>query len=54
MNPASETQNNINKILGEVDEKTQNVVEKKRSIKSKDSTESRLKQAQTWRDNWKM
>jgi len=41
----NETQNNINKILGEVDEKTQNVVEKKRSIKSKDSTESRLKQA---------
>ena len=41
----NETQNNINKILGEVDEKTQNVVEKKRFIKSKDSTESRLKQA---------
>ena len=41
----NETQNNINKILGEVDEKTKNVVEKKRSIKSKDSTESRLKQA---------
>ena len=41
----NETQNNINKILGEVNEKTQNVVEKKRSIKSKDSTESRLKQA---------
>ena len=41
----NETQNNINKILGEVDEKTKNVVEKKRSIESKDSTESRLKQA---------
>ena len=40
----SQTQTNIDKLLGEVDEKTQNVVEKTRLIKDKDSTEDRLKQ----------
>ena len=40
----SQTQTNIDKLLGEVDEKTQNVVEKTRLIENKDSTEDRLKQ----------
>ena len=40
----SQTQTNIDKLLGEVDEKTENVVEKTRLIKGKDSTEDRLKQ----------
>ena len=40
----SQTQTNIDKLLGEVDEKTQNVVEKTRLIKDKDTTEDRLKQ----------
>ena len=39
-----QTQNNITKILGEVDEKTKNVVEKKSSIEDKISTEDRLQQ----------
>tara|TARA_Y100000592_G_scaffold97290_1_gene167720 strand:+ start:1866 stop:3581 length:1716 start_codon:yes stop_codon:yes gene_type:complete len=39
-----QTQNNITKILGEVDEKTKNVVEKKSSIEDKVSTEDRLQQ----------
>ena len=41
----NETQDNINKILGQVDEKTQDVDKRKQSIKSRDTTESRLKQA---------
>ena len=40
----SQTQTNIDKLLGEVDEKTKNVVEKKSSIEDKISTEDRLQQ----------
>ena len=40
----SQTQTNIDKLLGEVDEKTKNVVEKTRLIEDKDTTEDRLKQ----------
>ena len=40
----TQTQKNIDKLLGEVDEKTEDVVEKTRLIKDKDSTEDRLKQ----------
>lgn len=40
----SQTQTNIDKLLGEVDEKTKDVVEKTRLIEDKDSTEDRLKQ----------
>ena len=40
----SQTQTNIDKLLGEVDEKTKNVVEKTRLISDKDTTEDRLKQ----------
>ena len=37
----SQTQTNIDKLLGEVDEKTKNVVEKTRLIEDKDTTEDR-------------
>ena len=40
----SQTQTNIDKLLGEVDEKTKDVVEKTRLIEDKDTTEDRLKQ----------
>ena len=40
----SQTQTNIDKLLGEVDEKTKNVVEKTRLITDKNTTEDRLKQ----------
>ena len=40
----SQTGTNIDKLLGEVDEKTENVVEKTRLIENKNSTEDRLKQ----------
>tara|TARA_B100000524_G_scaffold331844_1_gene218624 strand:- start:44 stop:901 length:858 start_codon:yes stop_codon:yes gene_type:complete len=40
----SQTQTNIDKLLGEVDEKTKNVVEKTRLIEDKGSTETRLQQ----------
>ena len=40
----NQTQTNIDKLLGEVDEKTENVVEKTRLITDKNTTEDRLKQ----------
>ena len=40
-----ETETNINNLLGKVDEKTKNVVEKKSTIKDKDPQTDRLKQA---------
>jgi len=40
----SQTQTNIDKLLGEVDEKTKDVVAQTRLIEDKDSTEDRLKQ----------
>lgn len=41
----TETQDNINKILGEVDEKKKNVVEKTRLISDKDAEANRLNEA---------
>ena len=43
-NTVNETQENINNLLGEIDEKTENVVEKKSTISDKDTKEDRLKQ----------